>query len=273
METSKIYMNYILNSVYFSGSCGTTNVADLSNGATASATSVLYDNYPENAFKGPEFEWHSQDKPPQSLIYDFKVQKTICYVSFLPRKDNAEGNVRRDCPQSWTFDGSNDGNIWETLRYIPLEVPCAENVRIQQAIPIQKPFRMYRIRTQQVPGRPSGNRFVVLRDVQMFEATKPVPTVSTVSTASTISTVSTKPVSTDASTPSSTVPSSCIHNIVTDPNAGAASSSLSGSVASNAFLPLDKGKEWHSEKGMPQWLSYTTYTTPVKVCKYSFYPR
>ena len=249
-------------------------MADLSNGATVSATSVLYDNYPENAFKGPEYEWHSQDKPPQSLIYDFKVQKTICYVTFLPRKDNAEGNVRRDCPQSWTFDGSNDGTNWESLRYIPLEVPCAENVKIQQAVPNQKPFRMYRIRTLQVPGRPSGNRFVVLRDVQMFETTKPGPTVTTASTVSTISTVSTKTVSpTVTVTPSSPAPTDCIHNIATDPNAGAASSSMTGSSASNAFRPVSEGKEWHSEKGMPQWLSYTTYTTPVKVCKYSFLPR
>ena len=234
---------------------------------------MLYDNHPENAFKGPDYEWHSQDKPPQSLIYDFKIQKTICYITFLPRKDNAEGNVRRDCPQSWTFDGSNDGTNWENLRYIPVEVPCSYNVKIQQAIPNQKPFRMYRIRTLQVPGRPSGNRFVVLRDVQMFETTTTVPTVSTAATVSTISTVSTHPSSTISPSPTSQAPSNCTHNIATDPNAGAASSVMSGSAASNAFEPIENGKEWHSEKGVPQWISYTTYTTPVQVCKYSFYPR
>ena len=255
------------------GSCGTKNVADLSNGATVSATSVLYDNYPENAFKGPEYEWHSQDKPPQSLIYDFKTQKTICYVTFLPRKDNAEGNVQKDCPQSWTFDGSNDGTNWENLLYIPTEVPCAENVKIQQAIPKQKPFRMYRIRTLQVPGRLSGNRFVVLRDVQMFETTATVPTVSTQATVSTISTVKTSPASVSTASTVTTPSTKCIYNIATNPKAAAASSALTGSEASNAFEPLEKQREWHSEKGVPQWISYTTYTTPVRVCRYAFFPR
>ena len=248
-------------------------MADLSNGATVTATSVLYDNVPENAFRGPEYEWHSQDKPPQSLIYDFRTQKTICYVTFLPRRDNAEGNVQRDCPQSWTFDGSNDGTNWENLRYIPSEVPCAENVMIEQAIPNQRPFRMYRIRTLQVPGRPSGNRFVVLRNVQMYETTTTFPTVSTASTVSTISTVSTVSISTQTATPSSTAPSNCNHNIATDPNAAASSSALSGSSAANAFMPISEGREWHSERGVPQWISYTTYTTPVNVCRYSFLPR
>jgi len=149
-------------------------VADLTNGAEVTASSTL-NSSPEDAFKGPTYRWHSQNGMPQSIVYGFKTKRTICSLSFLGRLDSGGYKfVDKDCPRSWKLEGSDDGANWVNLLNVPAEVTCEQNVRITRAIPIPKPFRMYKFETSKVDGRYLGTKYekhyVTIRDVRMFES-------------------------------------------------------------------------------------------------------
>merc|ERR1711970_718050 len=129
---------------------------------------------------GTERLWHSGNGMPQSLTYDFKTPKSICSVSFLPRSGYDHGNLANDCPQSWKFEGSNDGANWLTLVHVPKGEECKADVRIERDVDIPRPFQMYKLETTKVKGRGTYSvsslttkAYVVLRDVQMFESTAP----------------------------------------------------------------------------------------------------
>ena len=84
-------------------------------------------------FAGPESEWNSADGMPQSITYKLKDKAVVCKITFLPRKDNALGNVPRDCPTNFGIEGSHDGSSFVLIKRVegmkkrvlpfPLECP------------------------------------------------------------------------------------------------------------------------------------------------------
>ena len=106
---------------------------------------------------------------PQWILYELPQPAAVCKVSFLPRFLN-RGNpqfLEEDCPESFQFAGSNDG-----INFHPLltedNQQCRNDVRIEKIIDNQRAFKFYRLEVKDVPGRPGGNKFAIIRDLQFF---------------------------------------------------------------------------------------------------------
>ena len=104
---------------------------------------------------------------PQWLQYELVDPVAICGISFLPRLDNSAGNVKRDCPKSYKFQGSNDGLTFETLLFVEDQV-CVPGATISKSFNNINEYKFYRFLVLEVPGRTNGHHFAIMRELRFF---------------------------------------------------------------------------------------------------------
>jgi len=153
------------------GSCdGKENLAV---GGSATASSEYPTRKAWEAFAGPNHDWHSADGMPQSVTYKLKEKAVVCKITFLPRKDNSweQGlHGKQDCPTNFRIEGSYDGVSFNLLKRVEGNT-CKKDQIIKHMLNNCAEYRYYRILVESVPGRSSGAKYVLLRDIQMFGTT------------------------------------------------------------------------------------------------------
>jgi len=135
----------------------------------ATASSHLGVHTAAEAFAGPRKYWHSDNRMPQHIMYDFKEKAVVCRITFFSRQRGP--NVQHDCPSDFVIQGSHDGvSSWELLKEVYGNV-CAAGQKIEIVLDNEVDYRYYKIDVDAVQGRGRGQgRYVVLRDIQMFGA-------------------------------------------------------------------------------------------------------
>ena len=102
-------------------------------------------------------------------MYKMEDPIPICKISFRPRITGEKWNVFNDCPQSYRFEGSNDGINFETILSVDNEANafCNPGDVFIKSFDNEKPFLFYRFWVSNVPGRKS-TKYVVMGDLQFF---------------------------------------------------------------------------------------------------------
>ena len=88
--------------------------------------------------------------------------------------DNSAGNVPKDCPKSYKFEGSNDDTNWETILSVTDQDPCVAGAILTKSFNNNKKFKYYRFMVLDVPGR-TNTKFVILRDLRFFGNDDSIP--------------------------------------------------------------------------------------------------
>ena len=121
---------------------------------------------------------------PQWLLYELVDSAAICQITFLPRMDNSAGNVPRDCPSSFRFEGSHDGTAFETILSVENQDPCVAEAILTKSFANDEAFRFYRFTVLDVPGRAANLRtlaqqqnakYVIIRDLRFFGNNDSIP--------------------------------------------------------------------------------------------------
>ena len=107
-------------------------------------------------------------------MYELIDPSPICKISFLPRMDNSAGNVPKDCPKSYKFEGSNDGTSFETILSVTDQEPCVADAILTKSFANEKAYKFYRFMVLDVPGR-SNAKYVILRDLRFFGNDDSIP--------------------------------------------------------------------------------------------------
>ena len=111
---------------------------------------------------------------PQWLLYELVDPAAICKISFLPRMDNSAGNVPKDCPRSYKFEGSNDAVNFETILSVTNQDPCVAGAILTKTFSNSKAFKYYRFMVLDVPGRENA-KYAILRDLRFFGNDDAIP--------------------------------------------------------------------------------------------------
>ena len=69
------------------------------------------------------------------------------------RIDNSIGNAPKDCPKSYTIQGSNNNAYWYNIAEIKDAQECVHNKEISGALNNLNEFLTYRILVNDVPGK------------------------------------------------------------------------------------------------------------------------
>ena len=102
---------------------------------------------------------------PQWLLYELHEPKSICRFIFSAR-DNSYSYT--DCPKSFRFEGSNDGEKFTTLFLVSLEETCTPKMSLVHSFINRESYKYYRFMVLDVPGRANGHKFVVIGNVKFF---------------------------------------------------------------------------------------------------------
>ena len=130
-KTYAMYRIYIANAV----SGNWTHISELelysqssaacvqvSTGGTASASSTLSGNAPQDAFAGSvsnQRGWGNNNSMPCWLEYDYLSAQVLTRYRIYCASDQVGGwNSENFNPKTWDFQGSNDGATWTTLHHV-----------------------------------------------------------------------------------------------------------------------------------------------------------
>ena len=88
--------------------------------------------------------------------------------------DNSAGNVPKDCPKSYKFQGSTDGTNFEDILTVTDQDPCVADAILTKSFANQKSFKFYRFLVLDVPGRDTA-KYVIMRDLRFFGNDDSIP--------------------------------------------------------------------------------------------------
>jgi len=176
----------------FIGSSGQTSPISYCHGTInrakrgAATASSQYDSETSAsmAFAGPSKQWHSAAGMPQWIKYELSEKWPICKIVFSPRRNNADGNTRHDCPKHYKLFGSNKKTemgkalLEEKLSAADIQADCVPNRKITKYIPSKESFDYYTMEIKNVEGRTQSHnqKYAVLGDIQLYsinDITKP----------------------------------------------------------------------------------------------------
>ena len=120
---------------------------------------------------------------PQWLLYQLNETKRICKFAFRPRfsfthldpsdPTNNRTRVDTDCPQDYTFEGSNDNITFDVLGSFTNQPWCEFETLVVHSVKNDNSYKFYKLNVTEVPGRKltawtQRDKFVVIGDVRFY---------------------------------------------------------------------------------------------------------
>lgn len=143
--------------------CGTENIVGVGveRYSSGNAPSVSV-----SAFR-PDAQWRSGPTLPHYVEYDFGTAVSVCSFSFQSRGTDILGYLATDGPTAYQLLGSEDGVTYIVLHNTSSSLPWSSTQeRRAHQLFVSAYFRYFRLQITDVPGRPTGNKYTVIRDLQ-----------------------------------------------------------------------------------------------------------
>jgi len=129
-------------------------------------------SYAAFAFAADGNSWVSGPSLPHFVEYDIGKAVSVCSYAFQSRPTDVLGYLRADGPTSYQLLGSLDGTSFTTLHEVTdgQEWSSGEEERAH-ALHTNAHFRYFRLKVTDVPGRLTGNKYTVIRNLRLTAPT------------------------------------------------------------------------------------------------------
>ena len=136
-------------------------------------------SYAAYAFAADGTSWVSGPSPPHWVQYDFGQAVSVCSYAFQSRPSDVLGYLRADGPTSYKLLGSLDGTTFTTLHEVKdgQEWTSGKEERVHP-LHTNSHFRYFRLEVSNVPGRLTGNKYTVIRNLRLMAPTGADPHLS-----------------------------------------------------------------------------------------------
>ena len=153
--------------------CGSENIVSRNVPPTAfSSNWTRPPSYAAYAFAADGTSWISGPSLPHFVQYDFGKAVSVCSYAFQSRPTDVLGYLQADGPTSYQLLGSLDGTSFSTLHQV-IDGPEWSTSHEERAhsLHTNAHFRYFRLKVTGVPGRLTGNKYTVIRNLRLSAPT------------------------------------------------------------------------------------------------------